>query len=495
MTDRLLDDWFRDGLAANPHGPALRAGADLLDYTELDLRARAWAAALTADGHRPRRVGLLAGKNADTYAAFLGILYAGAAVVPLGADVPAERNAAVADAAGIDALVTGEARAFAPGPGVRVLTRPAPPGAAAFRGPAGREPGDLAYILFTSGSTGRPKGVPITHRNVSAFLTAALPRYDVGPGDRCSQIYELTFDLAVLDLFLAWGTGACLCALTRLQALSPERCVRTHRLTFWHSTPSLIAAAGRSGLHPGGLSRLRYAVFCGEPLPVTVARTVRTAAPGAVLDNIYGPTELTIACTAYRWHIDDEPDWSTPTVPIGVPLDGMDFVLLGPDGRPADDTGELCMTGPQMFGGYLDPANDRGRFVELRGRRWYRTGDRCLLDGKAGLVHLGRDDSQVKIQGYRVELAEVEEALRRAVPGRDAAVCTVDTARGTELAAFLIGAPPDSADVQTRLAGLLPAYMLPRHLWVLPEAPLNRNGKTDRAALRAEAARRAGSGS
>ncbi|MEU6426895.1 amino acid adenylation domain-containing protein [Microbispora sp. NPDC046973] len=516
MTERLLDEWFLDGLARDPGGPALRVHAVTLSYAEVDRRARAWAAALTEGGRAPRRVGLLANKSPEAYIGLLATLYAGAAAVPLGLEAPAERNAEIARTAGVDCLVVdaggaAQAARVAEAAGVRVVLAadaavgvragvpvrvPGDDDADSFRPPSGRTPQDVAYVLFTSGSTGRPKGVPIAHRNVSAFLRASLPRYDVGPGDRFSQVYDLTFDLAMFDIFMAWGSGACVCALTRLQALDPARYVRSYGLTLWHATPSLVnAVRARGALAPGSLAGLRYAVFCGEPLPVETARAMRAAAPDAALDNIYGPTELTIACTAYRWPAGEPLDWEGETVPIGYPNDGMDFLMLGPDAEPDQRTGELCMTGPQMFRGYLDPANDAGRFHQADGRTWYRTGDRVRLDDKAGLVHLGRDDSQVKIQGYRVELAEVEHALREAAPGCDPLVFALDDETGTVLVAFVAGGGADTAalaELAARLADRLPPYMLPRHLWPLEEMPLNRNGKADRAALRERALRRLG---
>lgn len=497
--DKLLHQWFHDGLAANPDGAALRVGSREWTYREVHELATAWAAALCAD-RPPRRVGILAAKSPEAYIGLLATLYSGATAVPLGPDNPLERNAAVCQAAGVDALVvdgTGAERLpgllpLAGAPAVLAPSTDLPIGepvpltrnGGTGSPPARRSPDDLAYILFTSGSTGAPKGVPISHRNVSSFLASSLVRYDVGPDDRFSQIYELTFDLAMFDIFMAWGVGACVCALTRLQALNPARCVRGHGLTVWHTTPSLVGAV-RDLVGPGDLAGLRYTVFCGEPLPTGSARLWRAAAPAATLDNIYGPTELTIACTAYRWATAEPVTWTTGTVPIGYPNDGMDFLLLGENDEPDSTAGELCMAGPQMFAGYLDPANDAGRFHERDGRRWYRTGDRVELTEEFGLVHLGRNDSQVKIQGYRVELAEVETVLGRLVPDADVAVFALPDGDTQVLVAFVLGGGPVAeSELVTRLAEHLPTYMLPRHLWALDTAPLNENGKLDRRGLR-----------
>ncbi|CAM5583354.1 AMP-binding protein [Streptomyces violaceorubidus] len=522
---RMLQDWFADGLARNPDGPALRILDRHWTYTEVDALARTWAAAVVAAAEPGAPVAVLAAKTPEAYIGLLAALHAGAPAVPLNPENPVARNAAVLRAAGCGAVIAAPdaaaqtARlvesapvhvALAPGThrtalpaklpsavgGARVLTAEelSEPGAGPGRRPPAGTPDDLAYILFTSGSTGTPKGVPVSHGNVSAFLAASLSRYGVRPEDRFSQVHETTFDLAMCDIFPAWAGGACVCVLSRLQALDPARWVRRYGLTVWHSTPSLARGLQRADrLAPGSLAGLRQSVFAGEPLHVDTARYWQRAAPDGVLDNIYGPTELTIACTAFRWHPGQ--DLSDPgygaTVPIGVANTGMEAMLLGPDGSPADGTGELVMTGPQMFRGYLEPAQNAGRFLEHGGRRWYRTGDQVRATPH-GFVHLGRTDAQVKVNGYRVEVGEVEAALRDA-SGTDAVVFALSAPGGTRLVGYLLGdAEPDTTHLAERLADRLPPYMLPRHLWWLPEAPLNAHGKTDRTRLREDAVRRLG---
>ncbi|MFI7435562.1 AMP-binding protein [Micromonospora haikouensis] len=514
-----LDDWFRRGLAVNPSGVALQVAGRQWTYTETDRLARRCAATLRAAG-RPRRVALLAAKSETAYVGLLGALYAGATPVPLGTETPYERMLGMVVAAEVDTIVTEPQRAataekLCSSVGARhvvlgdarwlrtALDEPDP--AASQSEPAASESGaggeDLAYILFTSGSTGTPKGVPISHANISAFLEASLPRYDLSPADRFSQLYEPTFDLAMFDLFMAWATGARVCALSRLHALDPVRCVRSLGLTVWHTTPSLAAAVlARGGLPPGSLPGLRYSIFCGEPLREHVADGWQRAASAGVLDNIYGPTELTIACTWFRRPASRRAA-RDEVVPIGVPNEGMTARLLLPDGRlvePVDDAeGELCMSGPQRFAGYLDPQQDRDRFPVADGVRWYRTGDRVRVDSDAGLLHLGRIDSQVKIQGYRIELGEVELAISR-VTGADAVVFATGDGTDTRLTAFVLASATRVASTETeavptvlrRLAAMLPPYMIPAGLWFEPDPPLNTSSKIDRPALRRLAAER-----
>ncbi|WP_225845354.1 amino acid adenylation domain-containing protein [Streptomyces sp. HPF1205] len=496
-------DWFARSAAAYGYDvTALEVGGEHLSYGELrDLAERlAGRLADAAGGAPPRTVGLLAGRSVTAYAGYLAILRAGATVVPLNPDHPPARTSAIAASAGLDLVLTDTPGAgadlgvpvLAVGPEERAALAGEPVPDLPF-GPAG--PDDIAYVIFTSGSTGTPKGVPIPHRNISAYIGRLAPRYDIGPGSRMSQTFELTFDGSVHDLFVAWAGGATLVVPTRAQLLSPVHAVNNLRLTHWFSVPSLISFASRLGtLRPGAMPTLRWSVFGGEPLTLAAAREWRAAAAGSRMEVLYGPTELTISCTAYRLP-DDPAAWpETPngTAPIGACHPGMDFVLLDDAGAPAD-VGELCVRGPLRFPGYQDAANNAGRFLTpdqrptdegpVTDRHWYRTGDRvAVLDGV--LVHLGRTDHQVKLRGHRVELGEIEAALRRQPGVREAIVVTVATSDGEqEVEAAVTGPGCEPDGLYAALADRLPPYMRPRRITVLDQLPLNTNGKIDRPAL------------
>ncbi|HET6500051.1 MAG TPA: AMP-binding protein, partial [Amycolatopsis sp.] len=358
---------------------------------------------------------------------------------------------------------------------------------------------DIAYILFTSGSTGAPKGVRIEHRNVNAYLEHVIPRYEAGPGARFSQFFDLTFDPSVYDMFTAWGSGATLVVPTRNDLLSPVRFVNSRRVTHWNSVPSVISFALRlRKLDPASMPTLRWSLFCGEPLTLQQAAAWQAAAPEAVLENIYGPTEMTVTCVEHRLPRERR-DWARPangTVPIGTVYSGLEAVVLDERGRPAAE-GELCLRGPQRFPGYLDPADNTGRFVTFDGElasehdgsatltdgHWYRTGDRVGRHDGA-LVHLGRLDHQVKIRGYRVELGEIEAVLREQPGVADAVVLTFTGEKGeVELLAAYTGDRQDEDDLLAALSRALPGYMVPRTLTAFEAFPLNQNGKIDRRAL------------
>jgi amino acid adenylation domain-containing protein len=503
-TMETLYQWFAASAEKHAGAPALEVGARTLTYAGLrDLAGYLAAEAVTAAGTVPDRIGVLAERSVLTYAGYLAAQRLGSTAVPLNPAFPAERNRMIAEAAGLDLILTEDASAPA-GLGVPELLMTEPADGAARTPPESRA-GDLAYILFTSGSTGQPKGVPIRHRNVCAYLEHVVPRYEMAPGSRVSQTFDLTFDLSVFDMFTAWGGGATLVVPSREDLLAPVRFVAEKELTHWFSVPSMVSFAQRlRSLRPGSMPTLRWSLFCGEPLTTHQAAAWQRAAPGGVVENLYGPTELTISCTAFRLPADpaDWPATANGTVPIGRLHPNVGHVVLNDQGCPAVE-GELCARGPQRFPGYLDPADNEGRFYhfgdgdrsarphragdELDDTAWYRTGDRVSWqDGS--LVHLGRSDQQVKVQGYRVELGEIEAALRDQEAVRDAIVLALPGSGGTtELEAVCTGSHLEPERLLAAVAGRLPGYMVPRRLSVLDELPLNVNGKIDRSALTADA--------
>jgi amino acid adenylation domain-containing protein len=510
MTSRSLYDWFAATALRAPGAPALEVGGHALTYAELaDAAGRLAALAERAAGGRPARVGLLASRSLACYAGYLGILRLGATVVPLNPRAPADRNLRITRASGLDLTIIDDTAAdqaaeyTAQAPAVldltgehwQALVAPGQPGAKA------RESGEVAYIVFTSGSTGQPKGVPVTHGNVSAMLAAMIRQFEFAPGCRVSQTFEVSFDGSILEMFGAWGGGATLCVPEYGDVFTPVRFVNSRRLTHWLSVPSVISFARRlRALAPGSMPGLRVTMFGGEGLTVDQAAAWQAAAPNGTILNAYGPTELAVMVSAYplarqpaAW-----PRTSNGTVPIGLPYPHLEWSLRQADLRPGQP-GELCVRGPQRFGGYLDPDQDAGAFATLEAgsgrsydgsepltaRHWYRTGDWVgLEDGQ--LVHLGRLDDQVKIRGFRIELGEIESVLRRHPDITDAVVLAVTgTDGGTDLHALYTGRQVSPDELAAAVRGL-PGYMLPRGYHYRAALPLSAVGKIDRGRLAAE---------
>lgn len=496
---------FTESAGQHPDRVAVEQGRMSLTYRELAARADAVASELLGRGVRPgQRVALYAVRHLQTYAAYLGILRAGCVVVPIGPATPAFRAAAIMASASVPlALGVSPPPEWAehgtPCAGLLDLPEPAEP-LRPLPGTAG--PDRDAYLLFTSGSTGQPKGVPITHRNALAYVRHAVARHRVTADSRLSHTFELTFDPSVFDLFCAWGAGAALVVPEGRELLLPARYVNRHRITHWFSVPSVVSLAQRIGAIPAGtMPGLRHSQFIGEQLTLEQACAWREAAPYSVIDNVYGPTEVTVACAEYRLP-EDEREWPEPsngTVPIGEVYPALEHLVLDEDGHPAED-GELCLRGVQRFGGYLDPADNTGRFLSFTagaatpftGRvptaeHWYRTGDRVRLE-HGRLVHLGRLDRQIKLSGYRIELGDIEAALRRHPAVLEAVAVVVDRDGSPCLAAVLTGTEQPEPVIVEHLRTLLPEYMVPTACLWLATLPLGGNGKLDHAGIRRAAA-------
>ena len=233
---------------------------------------------------------------------------------------------------------------------------------------AASKPDDNAYILFTSGSTGVPKAVPINNRNVLRYLRSASELSEIGPDDRNIQLVDLTFDLSVHDMFITWLNGACLYSVPENGSLLSVRFVQENEVTCWLSVPSTAALLKQSGeLTESSMPSLRKTFFCGEALPSTVAETWAAAAPHSSIINIYGPTEATVAFSAFKCA-----DWSIipPVVPLGFPLPEQAMGLFSPEGhRVHAGAGEICLSGSQVMSGYLNaPDVTATRIFESEGK-------------------------------------------------------------------------------------------------------------------------------
>jgi amino acid adenylation domain-containing protein len=493
----MLYHWFEASVARHGDRTAVEIGGVRFSYRQLAEMAESLAARIRREpGTVPQRIGLLAERSVLAYAGYLAIQRLGRSVVPLNPAFPEARTRHMLAASGAG-LVLADPRLTAPRvDGIRLLAMdPRAQGDPPDTVPVLPDvPGSEAYLLFTSGSTGTPKGVPIRQANVSAFLQAVQGRYGLAPGARCSQTFDLTFDLTVFDMFAAWSAGATVVVPSRNDLLRPVRFIADNALTHWFSVPSAISRAQASGrLLPGSMPSLRHSLFCGEPLTWQQARAWKEAGPGSTLTNLYGPTELTISCSDFA--LPTSPgDWpSTPNgvLPIGMPYPGLEYAVLDDSGHPAPE-GELCVRGPQRFDGYLDPEANHGRFhpeLTVQGDQavpranWYRTGDRVAArDGT--LIFLGRADQQVKINGYRVELGEIEEALRLLTGVTDAVVVAChETADVLGLYAVCIAPDGDPTQLRMQLTHVLPGYMVPRKVLVVSQLPCNTNGKVDRRAV------------
>lgn len=469
-----------------PEAIAILTGDRSLSYAQVRTRARAVARSLRRHGAAPDAlVAIASSRTPDAVIAMLGVLEAGAAYVPLDMSYPAARlRATLVDAR--PAMVLAE-QALAPEivpPGVRVL--PLDGGAASGGAEvpeAPLDPDNLAYAVYTSGSTGRPNGVLITHAGLSNVIDGATTLYGIAAGGRLLQAASFGFDASVLEIFLALSNGATLVMCDDFERLSgPElqACLQRHEVTWVTLTPLMLAA-----LDPAALPRLAVVAVGGD---TCLPELPRRWAPGRRLVNAYGPTEASIFVSAYACTGDEL------SPPIGKALPGTRMLVLDEAMEPAPTgvPGEIYIGGTGLARGYLQqPALTAERFVPdpfgAPGDRLYRTGDLGRRRADGHVEFLGRIDRQVKVRGVRIELSEVELALRRH-PAFTRAIARIRHRDGAaELVVYYVPPPgagrPTLGETRTFLRQYLPASMCPTQIVALDRFPATANGKLDERAL------------
>ena len=456
-----------------------------LTYRELLSRARAVAGYLRThlpEGHAP--IIVLGHKEPEMIAGFLGVVGSGRPYIPLDDSLPTHRIDSVNAAAGAVLTLTPALIASLPSDEEAELLTP--------------RANSPFYIIFTSGSTGDPKGVVITAGCLDAFLDWMLSEHSFVEGNETFlNQAPFSFDLSVMDLYLSLVTGGTLYSVTRRE-ISDFRslfvALDAAGLTGWVSTPSFaqLCLAERS-FAAIRLPALRHFLFCGETLLPDTAARLLTRFPAAEVWNTYGPTEATVATTSIRV-TKDLADHPGP-LPIGRPRPGTRMYLRDEYGSPVaeGERGEMVIVGPNVSPGYLGRPDQTEAvfFDEDDGQRAYRTGDWGRW--REGVLYFeGRQDSQIKLHGYRIELADIEENLLAINGVRECAVVPVNRHGSVQfLAAFVVPTNDHTAEeafgasevLRARLAERVPVYMLPRKLYFQPLLPLTANGKADRRRL------------
>ena len=415
--DRTAVALFQAQVARTPDAVAVRDGEDVLSYADLDARTDRLADALRQRGIAcGERVGIYLRRSPEAVVAMLGVLKAGAAYVPIAADYPPARVAAMLDDAGAALLLSeadlAEALPDADRPVLLLDAADALVGYSDANLDLAATPDDLAYIIYTSGSTGVPKGVEVPNRALVNYVSWAIGQY--GEGLAFPLFSSLSFDLTVTSVFVPLLSGGSVVVYEERDEAADMtllRVVEDDAVDIVKLTPSHLELIKRRDL---GGSRIRQLIVGGEDFKRHLALTVHDAFGGDVtIYNEYGPTEATVGCVLHRF--DPEHDTGA-SVPIGTPVANTRVYLLDAAGQlvPRGVAGEICIAGASLADGYHERTDlTAERFPPdpfVSGERMYRTGDLARLDGDR-LVYLGRRDQQVKIRGARIELGEVEAAL------------------------------------------------------------------------------------
>jgi D-alanine--poly(phosphoribitol) ligase subunit 1 len=462
-------------------------GADRsLTWLELERETQAWVDAARARGIGPNvPVALHGHKEAAFFVAIAGCLSLKAPFVPIDTIYPRERRERIVEI--VQAATVYETATGTFTPGVDAIVP--------------MQEHDLAYVMFTSGSTGDPKGVQIGREGPILMVQWMRQCFDLGDTPVFMNQAPFSFDLSMYEVFATLALGGT-CVLNSREQIAAAGTWMTrlaaNGITTWVSTPSF---AHQQMLNPmfsqAGLPTLKTFLFCGEPLPAPLAKKLRTRFPDVSILNTYGPTEATVATTWVR--VDDALLAQHPSLPVGY---------AKPDSNVWVDNGELCISGDHVMRGYLNrPDLNAGKlFLDSEGKRAFRTGD-LGVQGEDGLLFCrGRMDDQIKLNGYRIELSEIDSALD-GMSGVVAGACAV-LRRPDGTAVRLIGfiepvrptgasvadavgwpvmpgfeLPPGVGDWKGALAVRLPPYMVPSELVACESMPMSANHKIDRKKL------------
>ncbi len=549
--DKCIHQLFEAQVEQTPDDVALVFHDEELTYRELDQRATQLARYLRKQGVGPDMVvGVCIERSLEMLVGVLGVLKAGGACLGLDPAYPQERLQLMLDDARVNVLVTQESfsnrfegqksvldtvsticdsgwvRSQAATDLINTRLNAAHPPATAggtdcvigrsqifidrdwpeisaegeAELPSNMSTDQLAFVVFTSGSTGRPKGVAITHTALANLITWNAARNTAKPQPRTLQFASLSFDVSFQEIFSTWAAGGTLVIADQdmrhdpkvlLRALTEQRIQSVDVPYVALQYLSEIATTENIALPD-----LRYFIAAGEQLKITpTIRRFFEQLGDCAVDNHYGPSETHVVCT---YMLEGPPSTWPELPPIGKPMNNARIYVLDKQMQPApfNAVGEVYIGGAQLARGYLNqPALTAERFIpdpfssNEPGRRLYRTGDLARLRPDGNFEFIGRNDFQIKLRGHRIELGEVELALRREQLVREAVVKTHTNVRGeASLVAYLL-VEPDSRlqlnELQERLEEQLPPYMIPSAFVVLDEFPLTPNGKLDRRALRA----------
>ncbi|MDX1473349.1 MAG: amino acid adenylation domain-containing protein, partial [Reinekea sp.] len=475
---------------------AVVSGVSSLTYDELEQTSNRLAHYLIRQGVVPNSlVGVCMSRSCDMLVALLAVWKAGAAYVPLDPDFPDDRLTYMADDAQLKLLLCDAGlqsrfsvieRSYSPDSWQPELahqpaTSPELPDDASAP----------AYVIYTSGSTGRPKGVVVPRGAVVNFLNGMAEQPGLSPEDRLLAVTTLSFDIAVLELYLPLVVGARVVISSREDAVDGRRLlsvIQQQGITTMQATPAtwrLLLGSGWSG-------EPKLKALCGgEALPKDLA--VQLLPHCASLWNMYGPTETTVWSTCAE--VTHEDIVSPIPLPIGRAMANTQVYVLDSQSNPVPQgvAGELLIGGDGVTSGYLNRAElTAERFIDCPATlppgkgKLYRTGDKVRFRHDGQLDYLGRMDQQVKVRGYRIELGEIETLLRTHEAVEDCAVSVKEERAGdARLIAYVVwrGSPLTMTDVRNYLKVQLPSYMLPQHVETLSELPRTLNGKLDRNAL------------
>lgn len=463
-------------------------------YKELALAISRIRKAIQSGTHAETEkiIGLIANDDLETYASIFALWLEGKAYVPISPDAPRDRNLNIINQALLITIIDSSDQVLFPE--FNFIESKKLPDCELNLQPKQAEDQELVYILFTSGTTGQPKGVPIDRGNLAGFMDAfEKMNYKIDETDKCLQMFEMTFDLSVVSYLYPLFYGACIYTIPKgkIKFNYIFELMDEQKLTFALMVPSILQYL-RPYFDEMDFPDMKYSLFCGEALSLEITNEWSRCIPNAEIFNFYGPTEDTIYCTYYHYSRQGENKTHNGVLSIGRAMEGTTTIAIDEHNNlvRAGSTGELCLGGIQLTAGYWnnEEKNKEAFFhINYKGAhtRFYKTGDLCRFDDEGDILYLGRLDHQVKIQGFRIELSEIEFHVKAFLGKSNAvAVPILDAVGNTEIGLVIESKPISTDPLLDHIRLKLPAYMVPKRIQFTDEFPLNTNGKTDRNKLK-----------
>ncbi len=441
-----------------------------------------------------RKVGLVINDDLESYASIIALWLEGCCYVPLHPSWPMERCRDICEQVGLDLILDSseQTRYF----GFKVInTSDLKYEQDCLTPNKDVSDEELAYILFTSGSTGKPKGVMMMRKNVAAFMDSFWQTgIVITEEDRCLQCFDLSFDVSVQGYLVPLIKGACCYTVPhgQIKYIYASGLIEDHQLTFGAMAPSMLRYM-KPYFDEIDATSLKACILTAEACPLNLMEDWYNCATNTEIYDFYGPTECTVYCTYYKLTKSGKNKTLNGIISIGKPLANCIGLILDKKGNelPAGEKGELCIAGDQVTKGYWKNEEKNASsffYKEVNGvnMRFYHTGDLCYKDEDGDIMYSGRLDHQAKIQGFRVEMGEIEYHAREFL-GNTNVVCMAFENKDalTEIAMFVETEEFNPDEMLAYMRTKMPGYMIPTRLFYIPTFPLNANDKIDKVKLKA----------
>ncbi|MBT6686399.1 MAG: AMP-binding protein [Bacteroidetes bacterium] len=470
-------------------------------YNELLIIVSNIRSELIMTQNNKKLIGILTERNIYTYASLLAIFSLGIAFVPLNGEDPVERLAEIVSDSEIDTILVSKSNKKnveieASNKKVKSIETSLINDAKIIDVIPAIEENSLAYMIFTSGSTGKPKGVPIYNKNLNSFLSFMTDKknYQLNEDDRFLEMFELTFDAFLISIVTALSIGASfyVVPLEGVYYFNIYNLMEEKKITFANVVPSLVTYL-KPYFSELDLPHLKYFLSGGEALSDELMSEWSKCMPNGAIENVYGPTESTIFCTSYKWHPSEtKKEIYNGLMPIGKSLDNSFVLIIDEENNvlPDGEKGEMLLCGELVTNHYWkDDKKTMESFIQIEYDdkliNGYKSGDIGFVNENKNLVFVGRVDEQVKIDGYRVELGEVESRVKNISNLQKIAVITkTNEMDNLSIHLFIEDYKNDISTLSENLAKKMPSYMLPSEIHNIDKIPITANGKNDKKKLK-----------